>query len=76
MPSKIQHLQAELAKYEAKLASKMKGYRGVIHESAWSELRHSEVMVLKDMVASLKQEIHKLEMEEEPSVRKIQSRVA
>src|SRR5438445_241824 len=60
LPAKIQQLKAELAKYEAKLAIKMKGYRGVIHESAWSELRHSEVMVLKDMVASLKEEIHKM----------------
>ncbi len=50
-----------LARYEAKLARKMKGYRGVIHESASSEMRHQEVMVLKAMVADLKKEIAKLE---------------
>jgi len=50
-----------LAKYEGKLAFKMKTYRGVIHESALSELKHSEVMVLRAMVADLKKEIYDLE---------------
>ena len=54
---KIKQLEAQLAGYEKRLALKMKFYRGVIHESALSELKHSEVMVLRDMVASLKKEI-------------------
>ncbi|MEK7526116.1 MAG: hypothetical protein AAB546_01410 [Patescibacteria group bacterium] len=60
---KLQELKEKLAKYEEKLAYKMKGYRGVVHESAQSELRHSEVMVLRDITGSLKQEIAKLEEE-------------
>jgi len=39
----------------------MKGYRGVIHESASSEMRHQEVMVLKAMVAGIQKEIQQLE---------------
>ena len=57
---KIKQLQSQLAEYEKKLAFKMKFYRGVIHESALSELKHSEVMVLRDMVASVKKEIYNL----------------
>lgn len=58
---KIKELKEKLAKYEEKLAWEMKGYRGVIHESAASEIKHDKVMVLKAMVASLKEELHKLE---------------
>jgi len=58
---KIKRLKEQLAKYEGKLAFKMKTYRGVIHESALSELKHSEVMVLRAMVADLKKEIYDLE---------------
>ena len=58
---KLLALKAKLAEYEAKLGKKMKGYRGVIHESAQSEMRHQEVMVLKAMVFDLKKEIEKLE---------------
>lgn len=54
---KIRQLETQLAEYEKRLAFKMKFYRGVIHESALSELKHSEVMVLSDMIASLKKEI-------------------
>ena len=50
-------LKAKLAYYEAKLAFKMKRYRGVIHESGLSEMRHNEVMVLRAIVADLKKEI-------------------
>ncbi|MCL5090918.1 MAG: hypothetical protein M1514_02815 [Patescibacteria group bacterium] len=60
---KIKELKAQLAKYEEKLAFKMKTYRGVIHESALSELKHSEVMVLRAMIDDLKREIYKLEQE-------------
>lgn len=58
---KLKELNAKLAQYEEKLARRMKGYRGVIHESAMSEMRHQEVMVLKAMVAGLKKEIVNLE---------------
>lgn len=60
---KLKSLQLKLAEYEAKLGKKMKGYRGVIHESAMSEMRHQEVMVLKAMVADLKKEIEKMTSE-------------
>jgi uncharacterized radical SAM superfamily protein len=58
---KIKELKEKLAKYESRLAFKMKTYRGVIHESALSELKHSEVMVLRAMVDDLKREIYSLE---------------
>ncbi len=57
---KLRELQDKLAYYEGKLAFKMKRYRGVIHESAASEMKHQEVMVLRAMVADLKKEIDKL----------------
>jgi len=58
---KLKALNEKLIEYERKLGGKMKGYRGVIHESASSEMRHQEVMVLKAMVADLKKEIAQLE---------------
>lgn len=54
---KLKSLKEKLAMYEDKLAFKMKRYRGVIHESAASEMKHQEVMVLRAMVADLKKEI-------------------
>ncbi len=59
--AKLKELKAKLAVYRDKLASEMKGYRGVIHESAVSEIKHDKVMVLRAMVDSLEQEIKKLE---------------
>ncbi len=58
---KIKKLKDQLKKYEERLAYKMKTYRGVIHENALSELKHSEVMVLRDMIDSLKREIYSIE---------------
>lgn len=58
---KLKQLKEKLVLYEGKLAQKMKRYRGVIHESAASEMKHQEVMVLRAMVNSLKQEIVNLE---------------
>ncbi|MCL4359809.1 hypothetical protein M1555_00945 [Patescibacteria group bacterium] len=58
---KLQKLKERLAFYEDKLAFRMKRYRGVIHESAASEMKHQEVMVLRAMVADLKKEIQALE---------------
>lgn len=60
---KVKDLQDRLAYYEAKLAYKMKRYRGVIHESGVSEMRHNEVMILRAMVADLKREIANLQKE-------------
>ena len=58
---KINQLKEQLAKYEISLAFKMKTYRGVIHENALSELKHSEAMVLRAMINDLKREIYDLE---------------
>lgn len=57
---KLSELREKLARYQEKLAFKMKFYRGVIHESASSELKHAEVMVLRAMVDDLKKEIAQL----------------
>ena len=57
---KIKKLEEELKKYKAILAGKMKNFRGVRHENALSELRYSEVMVYRDMIASLEREISQL----------------
>lgn len=54
---KMRQLKEKLATYEDKLRFKMRRYRGVIHESAASEMKHQEVMVLRAMVDSLKKEI-------------------
>lgn len=58
---KLKQLKEKLATYEAKLGTKMKRYRGVIHESAASEMKHQEVMVLRAMVTGLQKEIQRLE---------------
>jgi len=58
--TKIRQLEAKLKEYEEKLAFKMKRYRGVIHESAASEMKHQTVMVLRAMVADIKKELQML----------------
>ena len=58
---KLKELNEKLKYYEDKLAYEMIGYRGVIHESAASEIKHDKVMVLNAMVVGLKEEIAKLE---------------
>lgn len=58
---KLLILKDKLVHYETKLAGKMKRYRGVVHESGLSEMRHNEVMVLRAIVADLKREIQILE---------------
>lgn len=58
---KLKELKGKLDYYEGKLEIKMKRYRGVIHESAASEMKHQEVMVLRAMVDGLKKEISSLE---------------
>ena len=57
---KLEFLKERLAFYEEKLRREMLGYRGVVHESAASEIKHSKVMVLKAMVNDLKNEIEML----------------
>lgn len=57
---KLRQLNEKLVMYEDKLRFKMKRYRGVIHESAASEMKHQEVMVLRAMVDGLKKEIQSL----------------
>jgi len=54
---KLSKLKEKLAYYEGKLAFRMKRYRGVIHESGVSEMKHNEVMVLRAIVSDLKREI-------------------
>jgi hypothetical protein len=58
---KLKALREKLAFYEGKLRFKMKRYRGVIHESAASEMKHQEVMVLRAMIDGLKKEIAEME---------------
>lgn len=60
---KLAELREKLDKYSEKLRWEMKGYRGVIHESAASEIKHDKVMVLRAMVSSLESEIKVLEKE-------------
>lgn len=54
---KIAELNKKLEYYEAKLKREMIGYRGVVHESAASEIKHDKVMVLRAFVFNLKKEI-------------------
>ena len=63
---KLEELREKLKEYEDKLAHEMIGYRGVIHESAVSEIKHSKVMVLRAMVGGLKEEIAQLENDSSP----------
>ncbi len=58
---KFKELRERLNYYQDKLNWKMKRYRGVIHESAASEMKHQEVMVLRAMIDGLKKEIVALE---------------
>lgn len=60
---KIVRLKRKLAEYQDMLAFKMKRYRGVVHESAASEMKHQQVMVLRVMVTDLQREIKTLESE-------------
>lgn len=57
---KLSLLKEKLIYYEQKLTFKMKRYRGVIHESAASEMKHNDVMVLRAIVSDLKREIAQL----------------
>ncbi|MBN1169258.1 hypothetical protein JXA63_05200 [Candidatus Woesebacteria bacterium] len=50
---KLKDLKEKLDHYQKKLDHEMKSYRGVIHESAASEIKHSMVMVYQSMVMEL-----------------------
>ncbi len=50
-------LRERLEHYEKILAHEMKTYRGVIHESAASEIKHTKVMVYQAMVRDIRKEI-------------------
>ena len=54
---KIAELNKKLEFYEDKLRREMIGYRGVVHESSASEIKHDKVMVLRAFVFNLKKEI-------------------
>lgn len=54
---KIEELKEKKAEKEAKYRYKMRFYRGVIHESAASELKHQEVKVLESYLDSIEREI-------------------
>lgn len=60
---KLKELREKLSSYEEKLRYEMKGYRGVIHESAASEIKHDKVMVLRAIVSSMQEEVRVLEKE-------------
>ena len=59
--TKLKELLNKKEKADIKLAYIKKGYRGVVHESAISELKHSEYHVYLDYVNSLNKEIEDLE---------------
>jgi hypothetical protein len=61
--AKLKELLKKKEEADLKLAQMKKGYRGVVHESALSELRHSEYHVYMDYVESLRREIEILEKE-------------
>jgi hypothetical protein len=58
--AKIIELSRKRAEKEEKYRKKMRFYRGVIHESAASELKHQEVKVLESYLDSIDREIAEL----------------
>ena len=55
--AKIEELKKKRVEKEAKYKAKMRFYRGVIHESAASELKHQEVKVLEHYLDMINEEI-------------------
>ncbi len=60
---KLQEFIKKRDGYKARLTEMYKHFRGVVHESALSELKNSEIKVLEDFVRSLNEEIAVLEKE-------------
>lgn len=57
---KLQELIAKREKYQVKLKVMYSHFHGVKHESAHSELQHSEIKVYEDILNSVTEEIAKL----------------
>ena len=57
---KLKALLIKLSEAEEKLKFRLSHFRGVAHESASGELASSELKVLEDYVAGLKQEVETL----------------
>lgn len=58
---KLQELIEKRDKYRQKLTGMYKNFRGVVHESAVSELKYSEIKVYEDLLNSVVEEINKIE---------------
>lgn len=58
---KLEALYQKLVEAEEKYRQRLKGFRGVPHESASGELNFSELKVREDYVRSLREEIVQLE---------------
>lgn len=56
----LDELKEKLFKYRKELAEKMKYFHGVRHENALSELKYTQIMVLKDMIRGIEKEIREL----------------
>lgn len=57
---KLADLEGKLAKYSAELKEKMKTFHGVRHENSLSELKYTQIMVLRDMIRGLEKEIREI----------------
>ena len=65
---KLVALLKKLEDAEARLAFRLSHFRGVAHESASGELASSDLKVLEDYVAGLKQEVETLKAKIGPKV--------
>lgn len=54
---KIKELEEKLAKYSVELKERMKTFHGVRHENSLSELKYTQIMVLRDMIRGLEKEV-------------------
>lgn len=54
---KLEELKEKLFRYRAELTEKMKYFHGVRHENSLSELKYTQIMVLRDMIRGLEKEI-------------------
>jgi hypothetical protein len=54
---KLLELKDKLFKYRVELTEKMKYFHGVRHENSLSELRYTQIMVLRDMIRGIEKEI-------------------
>ena len=65
---KLVALLKKLEDAEARLAFRLSHFRGIAHESASGELASSDLKVLEDYVAGLKQEVETLKAKIGPKV--------